>query len=81
MTIPYNASSIQLIKYLQQPFELDEIETKLNNKDIYVDNSYELDSSNLFYRDEQDMDNIDSYEKIKKQVWSKHRNNINIKLE
>ena len=51
MTIPYNASSIQLIKYLQESFQFDEEQTKLSNKlDINTDNSYNIiDSSCLLW--------------------------------
>src|SRR5699024_3000984 len=50
MTIPYNASSIQLIKYLQEKFEIDENETNLRNSNI--NNSY--DESDLFSKDSED---------------------------
>lgn len=42
MTIPYNASSIQLIKYLQEPFEYDDEKTRSN-----IDLSYDLDEVNF----------------------------------
>lgn len=81
MTIPYNASSIQLIKYLQENFIIDEYETKLRNANI---NTY--DDNDLFSVDIEgtDMDNDynkDKPNKIKRQIWYKHREDSSIKLE
>ena len=82
MTKPYNASSIQTIRYLQELFEFDEIETKLKNKNITVESSYDLDYSSLFYNNEENMDiDIDKYKNINREIWYKHEKDRNIKLE
>lgn len=44
MTIPYNASSVQLIKYLQEQFDV--VLNTDNNKES-IDEEYELDISSL----------------------------------
>lgn len=79
MTIPYNASALQLIKYLQEEFEYDEDETR--NKNSVID-------SNLFNEEMDSLDLVEDSIKIienekysKKEVWFKHRDNSKIKLE
>lgn len=79
MTIPYNASALQLIKYLQEEFEYDEDETRNKNGDI---------DSNLFNEeidsldfDEDSIKIIENEKDSKKEVWFKHRDNSKIKLE
>nr|YP_009574413.1 hypothetical protein [Arthrobotrys musiformis]QBM31531.1 hypothetical protein [Arthrobotrys musiformis]QBM31681.1 hypothetical protein [Arthrobotrys musiformis] len=87
MTIPYNASSIQLIKYLQEPFEYDDEKTKLEwekNKTVKnIDNDSNESHFSCLTNDEKI--NVNKLNKIlkknKKEYWYKHRDNNNIKLE
>ena len=81
MTIPYNASSIQLIKYLQERFVIDEYETNLKNNNINSSEGSDLFSVDSEEKDQNKDHNKDNPDKTKKQIWFQHREDSSIKLE
>jgi hypothetical protein len=89
MTIPYNTTALQGIKYLRETFEFDEQETNIKNmnkmdklNEIIDDvNNSELEIINVLQN--QYDENISNKNRNNKntQIWFKHNKNQNIKLE
>lgn len=91
MTIPYNTTALQGIKYLRDQFEFDEIETNLQNKNnpkIYDEGIDRIDDSpinqmiSILSKTDINLLNKKIRSKIEgKQIWFKHKTNPEIKLE
>jgi hypothetical protein len=95
MTIPYNTTALQGIKYLRYNFVFDELETNIRRaKNMNNPNIFDKD---IDFIDDLDLDNIDVIQsnsdldsknilnnnqtKHIKQIWFKHNINQKIKLE
>ena len=92
MTIPYNTSTLQGIKYLKDCFEFDYIENTYNNINTIneiesIDNSYfDLDSIEYSKNKNTNLNNIINSSKLKNSkinpnhIWYRNKNNHELKL-
>jgi hypothetical protein len=88
MTIPYNTTALQGIKYLRENFEYDELETNIKNmnipnifnEDIDIINESDLDTIDVI-QPHSDKKRSNLNQKDIKQIWFKHNKKQDIKLE
>jgi hypothetical protein len=92
MTIPYNTTALQGIKYLRETFEFDKEETNIKN--MNYSNIFDHDVENI-QENESDLERIEEirieeiqsspscYDKkmSNKKIWFKHNNNIKLELD
>lgn len=89
MTIPYNTTALQSIKYLRETFEFDELETNIKNSNTLNIIDEEIDNIDDLELEKIEVIQVHSDKKLSKnyrdknikQIWFKHNKKQDIKLE